>query len=440
MIEQFLRTLMRTTDVLVAGAFSPAAIAAVGLSDVFSRILTRVGLGLGDGTIAMTGQDTGSRSFENRNETISQALLVGLLAGLPFAGGGLFLSDDAIALLGAESDVVSLAAQYLTIIMLVAPFIILTYIEARSIQGIGDTRTPMYVNGIANVVNILITIGLGLGLGPLPRLSIVGVALGTAVGDTLAAVALFAVIIGPWNGIRLVVPSNITVGTQLVGISVPRIVEGMAEMVVEFPFNAILLAFGTEANAAYHIGRRMYQQIIAPLSRGYSVAANVLVGQAIGRGETDVGYGNGVAIVFLAVSTVGLISIGLAAVADSFVGLFTADLTTATFATGFARAYAVGAVFIVAFKVISGALRGGSETRAPFVATLVGTFGFMLGVSYIGGIVFRLGVVAAYAAIILDFATRSAVTGFVYHRRQWIDHGTALMHERGSLTTVDEDP
>ena len=54
MAEQTTRTLMRTVDVFVTGLFSPAAVAAVGLADLYARFPLRIGLGLGGGAIALS--------------------------------------------------------------------------------------------------------------------------------------------------------------------------------------------------------------------------------------------------------------------------------------------------------------------------------------------------------------------------------------------------
>ena len=59
MAEQTTRTLMRTVDVFVTGLFSPAAVAAVGLADLYARFPLRIGLGLGGGAISLSSQDTG---------------------------------------------------------------------------------------------------------------------------------------------------------------------------------------------------------------------------------------------------------------------------------------------------------------------------------------------------------------------------------------------
>ncbi|MFC6734360.1 MATE family efflux transporter, partial [Haladaptatus sp. GCM10025893] len=73
----------------------------------------------------------------------------------------------------------------------------------------------------------------------------------------------------------------------------------MSTSVANFPFNALLLVFGTEVSAAYHIGRRIYQQLAGPLYRSYSVAASIVVGQKLGAGDTADARFSGLAITAL---------------------------------------------------------------------------------------------------------------------------------------------
>ncbi len=439
MTEQVLRTLMRTTDVIVAGFFSPAAVAAVGLADIYARLPLWFGLGVGDGAIALSSQDTGSGATANRDEAVSTALALGVLAGVPFAVFGLLFDQAAISVLGAEQDVVLIGASYLAIILLSSPARHVTLIAARSIQGTGDTRTPMYVNLGGNTLNIALTVGLAFGLAGLPEYGVVGIAAATAIADTLTAGAFLLVLSTDRSPITLVRPSDPIIGKQLVLISAPRIAEGLSEVVAQFPFNAILLAFGTEVNAAYHIGMRLYQQIAAPLSRGYGVAANVLVGQALGRGEPDTAYYDGLATAALGAITVGGLGVVLFFQAEEFVSLFTRDPVTIDYATDFARAYAVATVLIAPYAILAGALRGGSETRSPFVAKVTGTFVFLLGMTYVGGLHLGYGVVAAYVAIVADYVWRNIVLGSVYVHRGWIERGTRMMRERGSLDATGDE-
>ncbi len=439
MTEQVLRTLMRTTDVIVAGFFSPAAITAVGLADIYARLPLWFGLGVGDGAIALSSQDTSSGATANRDEAVSTALTLGLLAGIPFVLFGLLFEQAAIGVLGAEQDVVVIGASYLAVILFSSPARHTTLIAAKSIQGTGDTRTPMYVNLAGNILNIGLTVGLAFGVAGIPEYGVVGIAIATAVADVFAAVVFLLVLASEASEISLVRPSDHVIAKQLVVISAPRIAEGLSEVVAQFPFNAVLLAFGTEVNAAYHIGMRLYQQVAAPLSRGYGVAANVLVGQALGRGEPESAYYDGLATAALGALTVGGLGGVLFFVADEFVRIFTRDPVTIGYAVNFARAYAVATVLIGPYAILAGALRGGSETRPPFVAKVTGTFVFLLGVTYVGGVHLEYGVLAAYVAIVADYVWRDLFLGSIYYQRDWLDRGTRLMHERGSIDGASEE-
>ncbi|RQG95464.1 MATE family efflux transporter [Natrarchaeobius chitinivorans] len=439
MAEQLLRTLMRTTDLVVAGFFSPASVAAVGLADIYARFPIRFGIGIGDSAIVLSSQDTGADAIANRNQAVTQALLLGILGGIPFIVFGFFFNEWAIDVLGsftddgAITDVVDYGSTYLFVILLSSPAIHINFIAARAIQGTGDTRTPMVINGAVNVLNIGLTVALAFGVGPLPEFGVIGIAAATALGDTLAAIAFLLFIRSSLSTLSYVRPRGVTIAKQILIISWPRIAEGVSEMIAEFPFNAILLAFGTEVNAAYHIGRRMYQQVASPLSRGYGVGANVLVGQSLGDNDAGRAYYIGWAATGLSMVSVGGFCALLFVFAEQFVLIFTRDPATVGYATGFAQAYAIAAVLIAGYIALTGSLRGGSETITPFVARLIGTFVFLLGFTYVVGVQLGYGVVAAYVAVILDFVFRVVFVGIVFYRRRWIDRGTSMMLDRGSL-------
>lgn len=264
MIEQAFNTMMRTVDIIVTGLFSPAAVAAIGLADLYAQIPLRLGLGFGSGAIALSSQDTGREAIATRDEAITQAMLIGLLTGVPIVMAGLLFSREAIAILGATPTVAQMGGTYLTIVFMAAPARITGLVGSRALQGTGDTRTPMVVNITSNVINIAGSVVLGLGLGPAPRLSIIGVGIGTFAGRVFAAVAFFVILLRGWSTATFVRPRYLTTTRQLFEVSIPTIAEGFSQTIANFPFNSILLGFGTEVNAAYHIGRRMYQQLAGP--------------------------------------------------------------------------------------------------------------------------------------------------------------------------------
>ena len=225
-------------------------------------------------------------------------------------------------------------------------------------------------------------------------------------------------------------PANPVIARQLVAVSLPRIGEGLVATLAEFPFNALLLGFGTAVNAAFQIGRRAYQQVTGPLSRGYAVAANVVVGQPLGEGDPERARFNGWAVCALGLLTVGAVGVLVALLARPFVALFTDDPATLGYAAAFARTYGLAAPFLVGFTVLSGALQGASDTRTPFRARVVGTFGGLLGVSYLLGVVLGYGVLGAYVGIAASYVTMALLVVVGFRRGDWATRAATMLDER----------
>ncbi|SER93019.1 MATE family efflux transporter [Natrinema salaciae] len=432
-VQQSLTTLMRTVDIVVAGLFAPAYVAAIGLADLYAQIPLRIGLGLGTGAIALSSQDTGRAATATRDRAITQAFLLGALAGLPLIAAGLLFSKSFIAVLGAEQQVVRLGASYLTVVFAAAPMRIVGLVGARSLQGTGDTVTPMLVNGGANLCNATATVVLALGVGPAPRLGIVGIGLATLLARTFEAVAITAAIVTPWTDLAFARPRSLTITRQIVGVSLPNVAEGMSTSVANFPFNSLLLLFGTEVNAAYHIGRRIYQQLTGPIYRAISTAASIVVGQLLGEGNpADARYA-GFAIAALSVVTMGLAGVVLILGAEPLAAIFTSDPETRGHAIAFTRVFGVSMPFFGIFFPFAGSLRGAGDTRTPFYARAVGTFGFMLGTSYLLAVPLGWGLSGIYLGIVLSYCCWAlvAVAGFVWG--DWADRAAGMIAERTEI-------
>lgn len=434
MAEQTFRTLMRTTDVIVTALFNPASVVAIGLADLYARLPLRIGLGIGGGTIALSSQDSGAAADANRDEAITQGIVLGALLGIPFMLFGFFAGEWAIRIFGASDQVVRLGSTYLAIIFATAPARHVSLIAARSLQGTGDTRTPMYVNVVSNGMNILGSVAFGLGFAPLgiPRLGIVGVGAATAVANVFTASMLCLAIAADWAEASFAWPRDLVIAKQLVVVSAPKVGEGLASTVAEFPFNTILLGFGTPVNAGFQIGRRMYQQVTGPLSRGYHIAASVVVGQRLGEGDPDGARFEGWAVAGLGLATIGVIGVALVFLADAFVSLFTQDPDTVTYAVAFAQVYGLSAGFLAVFSILSGCLQGASETRVPFFGRVSAVFGLQLGLTYLLGVVLGWGALGAYVGIAASYAWMALVVAGGFHFSGWATRAADMMAERGS--------
>jgi len=428
-LDKSLRTFMRTTDMIVTGIFSPAAIAAIGLADLYARIPTKIGAGLGAGAISLSSQGTGSGNTTNRDEAVTQSILLAALIGIPFAIFGITSGEWAISILGAPGDVVMMGGAYLGIIFLTTPARHVGYVAAAAIQGIGNTKTPMKINITANIINIFLTISLGLGLGFAPRLEIIGVGIGTAVGNVFTAVA-FLWVIYLSEELSFVRPSNPELFRQLLAISWPKTIEGFSTTAAEFPFNSILLVFGVEVNAAWQASRRLYQQLTAPPIRAGNRVASIIIGQDIGRQDYDVVHSNSWAIATLGGAIITPIGLLMALNAEVLITLFTSDSETIRHGIYFTIAYGLSAGIEALHKIFTGILQGAGETKKPLIAELTAVFGSLVVFTYFVGIYFDFGVTVAYVSIVLYNVWRFVLVLMWFFRDNWIGRAREMQELR----------
>jgi len=432
-VQTTVRTGMRTTDLLVTGIFGPAAIAALGLANLYARVALFTGIGIGTGALSLGSQDTGSGADANKNEAVSGALVLGFLVGLPLAAFAVLLPRPALSIFGASEEVIALGVPYLAIVLGTAPARHVTLVGEKALQGTGDTKTPMYIRGGSNVANIVGTVALGLGLGPVPRLEVVGVALSTAGANVFAGLAVVGFMLSSRTDVDLVRPTDLVIMRQIVTVGAPRTVQGLSRTAASFPLNAILVGFGVEVYAAYQVGRRVAQQLTGPLARSLNVVSSIQIGQALGAQELKEVRFNTAALASFGLLTTAVLAAGVFVWSESLAGFFGDDQATLAAATVFIQVFAVAAVLRTLARIYAGALQGGSETMKPFLAELIGGTGLLLAITYVGGVLMGAGVLAAYAGIVVSATVRLGLMFFWYRGGTWIETAIDGMETRGSI-------
>ncbi len=141
-------------------------------------------------------------------------------------------------------------------------------------------------------------------------------------------------------------PRDAEVTKQLIAVGLSNFAEGMSTSVANFLFNALLLVFGPEVSAAYHIARRIYQQLAGPLYRSYSVAASIIVGQRIGEGKPVDARFSGLAITALNTLTLGVVGAVIWAGTEPLSTIFTKDSETLGYAVAFTRISGISMLFL----------------------------------------------------------------------------------------------
>lgn len=413
---------IRTADLLMVGwAVGAVGISALAFGFTIYKILKRFAVGFSSGTLSLVSQHHGNDDPDGVSFVLKQSVWLGILFSIPFAAVTFVFAHDFIAFLGADPEVVQKGAAYLRLMALGFIFQFFSIICSRAFAGIGDTRTPMVIRSSSAILNIFLNALLIFGIGPFPALGIIGAGLATVISVFLASAAFTWLIVSGNSDLAFRRSGkqwdNEVVGT-LLKIGMPSTGRKLIKTGARLPLLAILATFGTGAVAAFEIGRRVLELVQTPMW-GLEFSASVLVGQHLGDGEFDLAtdYAWDITVLSLAILTPIFVVVGV--IPGQLGRLFVQDPETLSLATFFIRVYALAGIGYTLDEALSGVLTGAGDTRWPFYGTLLGLYGVMLPIAYVGGIVLELGLVAIAVAFLAEFFVPALVNFYRVQFTTW---------------------
>lgn len=175
-LENLFQTLLGTANMAMVGHLGADAIAGVGTSAQLVMVMQASIAALTTGTTVLVARLTGARQSEEADRIAKQSLSLGVIVSFGFAAVGFFYSEWLIRALGSEPAVVALGSTYFRIITGGSLLLVTMLVCSASLRGAGDTRTPMKVTGLINLINLAVSYVLIFGRLGLPAMGVAGAA------------------------------------------------------------------------------------------------------------------------------------------------------------------------------------------------------------------------------------------------------------------------
>jgi len=290
-ISNFLASILEVVDMYFIGKLGDVAIAGGAMSISIIIVLTTVIFGIVTATAAFVSRAYGSARYERIPVILAHSLYLALAFSAILMVIGIFLSQDLLLLLGAESDVAEMGSRFLSPV-LTGIFVFVTLMILTTVfQSTGDSRTPMYVMVVVNIVNIALNPTLIMGLGGLPAFGIAGSAYASLTSRATGALLLIGAMYLPSRKDRPVrFPKKWTFEPQLikdiVKVTIPSAVQSGVRSFAFLGMTAIVVLYGTAAVAAYGICQRL-DMLGLIIVMGLCTAVAVMVGQNLGAGKVE---------------------------------------------------------------------------------------------------------------------------------------------------------
>jgi putative MATE family efflux protein len=413
--ENLLETLLGIVDTLLVAGLGTAAIAGVGSGLQIMFFILAALSALSVGSSILVAQAVGARDLGRASRLARQSLLWSVLLSAPLALVGLGLAGPIIGIFGMEPAVARIGTDYLRVTMGTVVVLVALIIGGGVLRGAGDSRTPMVVTAIANVVNVILAYGLIYGHWGLLAMGAVGSAWATFLARAIALLLLLRALWTGRNGVGIAGAGGWRpqwgVARQVLTLGVPAAVEQILMSTAFLVLTILVAHLGTDTLAAQRISISALSFSFLP-GVGFSIAATALVGQSIGaRRPRDAA---GVAKVATTWAVIWMSAIGflLLVFATPIMRLFTDQPDVIRIGAAGLRVVALTQPTWAIGMVHSGALRGTGDTRFPLIIGAAGIWSAVL-LAWLALTVFGGGLTAVWAAFLIT----SPITSFLSWRR-----------------------
>ncbi len=415
----------QTADLAMVGiAVGTAGTAGLAFALGYWSVVVLFGLGLAGGTVSLVSQNYGGDRTDRAALVVKQSVLVATIFATPIMIVFALFATELIAVLGAESEVLRHGTVYLLFVTPAVLFEMLNLIASRTYTGVGDTFTEMVIRSGGAVLNIVLSAVFIFGLG----MGVAGAALGTTLSTGVVMIVLAWGMFGRSYGGLGMEPSPVPISLstplvdraivrQLLEVSAPEIGRRLAEGLVIFPLLWIAASFGPVVVTALEVARRV-RAMINSINWGMSLASSSLVGQHLGADEESEAGAYGAEIIRLAMVVYVIVAAAVIVFAAPIAELFVSGSEEVAVTTTFVAVAAISAVGLGLDGSASGALVGAGDTRWPFVASLVGRYGFALPAALVG-LGTPLGVVGLYLALVLESFVPGSLNYGLFRSGRW---------------------
>ena len=287
-LEQLLNSIMGTADTMMVSNVGSAAISAVSLVDSINVLVIQAFSALAAGGAIVCAQYIGQRNKEKANESARQVLFIITAISAAVSLLCLVFQKPLLRLIfgSVEAEVMRASETYFFYTALSFPFIA-AYDSAASIFRAQDnTKGPMLISMISNVMNIAGNAVMIWGF----HMGVAGAALSTLISRVFCAVVVLIqlrkdrqeIVVRDYIRIR----PNWSMIKRILGIGIPSGVENSMFQLGKLAIQSTVSTLGTAAIAAQAM-TNILENLNGIAAIGVGVGLMTIVGQCLGAGRQD---------------------------------------------------------------------------------------------------------------------------------------------------------
>jgi putative MATE family efflux protein len=423
-LELMLMQLVGMFDQIQVGTLGPYAISAVGMANQPRFLLMTAFMSMNTGMMAMVARARGQKDRDRARMMLRQGIILNTISGIVLSILGYIFARSLVLLMGGKDPmVIDAAVRYFRVGQFGMLQIALTSAFTSAFRGIGNSRISLIYNTISNLVNVFLNYCLIGGHLGFPRLEIVGAALATVIGQTVAFIIALVAITKKSNYVYISFekgnfkPNRLAL-QDIVHIGLPAAGEQLIMRAGMILYTRVVAGLGTTMHATHMICMNI-QALSFMNGQAFAVSSTSLVGQSLGKHRPDMAQayskrrqntGFVVAAIFAAI----FVFFG-----RNIVSLYTDVDEVINMGAEILLMVAVMQPFQASQLILAGSMRGAGDTRVVAYIT-----GFTMLIvrpltAYVLVNKMHMGLVGAWIAMMADQALRTILVFARYRSGKW---------------------
>jgi putative MATE family efflux protein len=429
MIQNLISTLVNSADTIMLGYVSQTAMAASSLANQYTFVLFCFYYGLGIGTSVLCAQYFGKGDKQTVERIIGLAARVAILISLLFFAFSFFAPEAIMKIFSDSPQTIKEGAAYLKVLSFSFVFMGFSQVFVSALRSVGKIVFPSALYVVSLLVNVMMNAAFIFGLFGLPRLGVVGVALGTVSARAVEVILCFAYsAAGKDIKFRLknLFRRSGVLFKDFLKISAPSVMNDLMWGMAATTCTAILGHIGDDMVAANAVAV-MVVNMGAIVCRGFSNATTIIVSQTLGENRMEDTKVYAKRILWLTV-IVSLLGCCVILAIRPFMVQFYRDKLTET------AIYYLGIIMIMTTWrlvgegintcLICGCFRGGGDAKFGMVVDTVFMWGVSVPLMAIAAYVLKLPPVWVYFVMTLDEFEKMPVVFAHYFKFKWMKNIT----------------
>lgn len=427
-IQNLINVGVTASDTIMLGYIDEAAISAVSLANQIAFILILIIFGVTSGAGILTSQYWGKQDIKAIEKILSISLGLSTIVALCFSIGACFFPNLLMKIYSNDPKVIELGATYLRYVGITYIMGTITTIYFNTLRSMENVILSTVVYTVSLVLNIGINALLMFGLFGMPKLGVIGAAIGTicARGFEFIIAAYFAFKKKTLLKIKLkyFIKIDKLLFIDFIKYSSPVIINEMMWGLATSANSAIIGQLSTQAAAANAIAM-VIKQLAQILSLGVSMATAIILGKMIGENEIAKAKLYSFKFIYLSLFLAAISSIGIFLIRPLPAKYMVLTETASMYLSHMLIVLML--VFIAqAFNttMIVGVFRAGGDSKFGLMADVMSMWFFSVPMGIIAGFVLKLDVRIVYIFLLSDELLKVPICILRYRTDIWLKNVT----------------